>query len=363
MASCYGSISAPSVGAPRGLRYLPIRTKLPDGTQVEVDHFRTSEHAAGHRLLNGVIEEASDERCSGLSWPFEEAMDMDAFRAYFLSHAAFVVRAVPSSPPAETSPTAADVPSSGDGARVCTAGDSSRDTVGREGWGGDGAACREDGAPCSPGGVAGEATGPTGRSEVRSSEGLMSPPGELACSCSPERSVRSSGAATGCSPEDRAVAAAATTAVAVAATIGSDETRKAGSTAVEEEEDERDAGVKVWGAFYIKPNFPGRCSHVCNGGFITDPRRRQRGVAKLMGHAFLRFAKDLGYRASYFNLVFRSNEASLRLWRGLGFTELAVVPKAARLKGIDGLVDAIQFHYDLDNLRHEDLPQDLRESP
>ncbi|CAM9613324.1 unnamed protein product, partial [Ectocarpus sp. 12 AP-2014] len=97
-------------------------------------------------------------------------------------------------------------------------------------------------------------------------------------------------------------------------------------------DDERDAGVKVWGAFYIKPNFPGRCSHVCNGGFITDPRRRRRGVARLMGHAFLRFAKDLGYRASYFNLVFRSNEASLRLWRGLGFTELAVVPKAARLK-------------------------------
>lgn len=36
--------------------------------------------------------------------------------------------------------------------------------------------------------------------------------------------------------------------------------------------------------------------------------------------------------------VFRSNEASLGLWRSLGFTELAVVPKAGRLKGIDGLV-------------------------
>ena len=23
---------------------------------------------------------------------------------------------------------------------------------------------------------------------------------------------------------------------------------------------------KVLGAFYIKPNFPGRCSHICNGG-------------------------------------------------------------------------------------------------
>ena len=52
----------------------------------------------------------------------------------------------------------------------------------------------------------------------------------------------------------------------------------------------------VLGAFYVKPNFPGRCSHVCNGGFITDPRFRQRGVGRLMGVAFLALARDLGYR-------------------------------------------------------------------
>lgn len=71
----------------------------------------------------------------------------------------------------------------------------------------------------------------------------------------------------------------------------------------EEHEDVEEGRAAVWGAFYIKPNFPGRCSHVCNGGFITDPCRRRRGVARLMGHAFLRLAKDLGYKASYFNLV------------------------------------------------------------
>ncbi|CAM9814561.1 unnamed protein product [Laminaria digitata] len=72
---------------------------------------------------------------------------------------------------------------------------------------------------------------------------------------------------------------------------------------IEGETDAVTETVTVWGAFYIKPNFPGRCSHVCNGGFITDPRRRRRGVARLMGHAFLRLARDLGYKASYFNLV------------------------------------------------------------
>lgn len=87
---------------------------------------------------------------------------------------------------------------------------------------------------------------------------------------------------------------------AAGATGGETPTTVGAEAARNEEEHER---LEVWGAFYIKPNFPGRCSHVCNGGFITDPRRRRRGVARLMGHAFLRFARDLGYRASYFNLV------------------------------------------------------------
>ncbi len=93
---------------------------------------------------------------------------------------------------------------------------------------------------------------------------------------------------------------------AAAATGGGDggaSSAGAGAEMGKEGGEDDDDRVDVWGAFYIKPNFPGRCSHVCNGGFITDPRRRRRGVARLMGYAFLRLAKDLGYRASYFNLV------------------------------------------------------------
>lgn len=97
--------------------------------------------------------------------------------------------------------------------------------------------------------------------------------------------------------------AEATAAAAAAAAAAAETTDGEKNAASKSEEDEP---VDVWGAFYVKPNFPGRCSHVCNGGFITDPRRRRRGVARLMGHAFLRFARDLGYRASYFNLVRRT---------------------------------------------------------
>lgn len=31
---------------------------------------------------------------------------------------------------------------------------------------------------------------------------------------------------------------------------------------------------EVVGIFYIKPNYPGRASHICNGGFVTSPTCR-----------------------------------------------------------------------------------------
>lgn len=45
-------------------------------------------------------------------------------------------------------------------------------------------------------------------------------------------------------------------------------------------------GSDLLGCFYIKPNFPGRCSHVCNGGFITNPQHRGLGVGTFMGENF-----------------------------------------------------------------------------
>lgn len=104
----------------------------------------------------------------------------------------------------------------------------------------------------------------------------------------------------------------------------------------------------VIGAFYCKPNFPGRCSHYCNGGFITDPKYRKQGIATVMGIVFLRVAKDLGFRAVLFNLVFTSNEASVRLWEKLRFQRLARLPGVGCLR--KGNFDAVQYYYDLDNM-------------
>ena len=114
----------------------------------------------------------------------------------------------------------------------------------------------------------------------------------------------------------------------------------------------RDGNGEVLGTFYIRPNYPDRCAHFCNGGFITAPEHRGRGVATEMGKAFLRIAKDVGYRASYFNLVFVTNQASMRVWEKLGFQAIARVPGVADLKGVDGYTDAVQFYYDLTAFDH-----------
>lgn len=113
-------------------------------------------------------------------------------------------------------------------------------------------------------------------------------------------------------------------------------------------------GGEILGTFYIKPNYPGRCSHICNGGFITRKQFRRQGVGRLMASCFLKFARDLGYKGSYFNLVFETNQESISLWDGLGFQRVSTLPQCADLKGIDYLVDAYGYHYNLAS-----LPQDL----
>ena len=115
-----------------------------------------------------------------------------------------------------------------------------------------------------------------------------------------------------------------------------------------EEENSEVKEDQVLGCFYIKPNFPGNCSHICNGGFLTQVNFRRKGIARFMGISYLKLAKALGYRASMFNLVFVTNVASLNLWRSLGFKEIGIIPGAGHFPKIqEGYIDAIQFYYDL----------------
>jgi len=47
------------------------------------------------------------------------------------------------------------------------------------------------------------------------------------------------------------------------------------------------------GSFYIKPNYPGRSSHICTGGFLVTDASRNRGVGRLMGEIYLDWAPKL----------------------------------------------------------------------
>lgn len=102
------------------------------------------------------------------------------------------------------------------------------------------------------------------------------------------------------------------------------------------------------GSFYVKPNYPGRSSHVCNGGFLVTDAARGRGVGRLMGEVYLEWAPKLGYSYSVFNLVYETNVASLRIWDALGFKRIGRVKGCGNLKSYpDQLIDAIIFGREL----------------
>lgn len=48
-----------------------------------------------------------------------------------------------------------------------------------------------------------------------------------------------------------------------------------------------DFAKQCLGSYYIKPNYPGRSSHICNAGFLVCDASRARGVGRLLGESYL----------------------------------------------------------------------------
>jgi ribosomal protein S18 acetylase RimI-like enzyme len=107
-------------------------------------------------------------------------------------------------------------------------------------------------------------------------------------------------------------------------------------------------------SYYIKPNYPGRSSHLCNAGFVVPPSHRGMGLGGVAGRTFLHYGPLAGYRGSVFNLVYANNEASVRIWERLGFSRIGRIPQAGLLKSKDGkseeYVDAWIIHGDFATL-------------
>jgi ribosomal protein S18 acetylase RimI-like enzyme len=81
------------------------------------------------------------------------------------------------------------------------------------------------------------------------------------------------------------------------------------------------------GAYYVKPNFPGRAAHIANAGYLVVPAKRGHGLGEALVLDSFEVARENGFDALMFNLVFESNPAS-RLYERLGFEQIGRIPDA-----------------------------------
>jgi L-amino acid N-acyltransferase YncA len=107
-----------------------------------------------------------------------------------------------------------------------------------------------------------------------------------------------------------------------------------------------DDGGTLLGTFYIKPNQPTLGAHVANCGYMVASQARGRGVATAMCEHSQAEAVRLGYRAMQFNLVVEPNEASVYLWKKLGFSVVGRLPGAFNHPQL-GFVDAFIMYKEL----------------
>jgi ribosomal protein S18 acetylase RimI-like enzyme len=89
------------------------------------------------------------------------------------------------------------------------------------------------------------------------------------------------------------------------------------------------------GAYYLKPNQPGRAAHIANAGYVVDRAFRGRHIGRLLVEDSITRAPQFGFDAVQFNLVFESNPARA-LYEELGWREIGRVPKA--VDGEDAII-------------------------
>lgn len=91
---------------------------------------------------------------------------------------------------------------------------------------------------------------------------------------------------------------------------------------------ERD-GVVV-GGYSMRPNHPGRGSHVCNATYSVDAAYRGEGIGRRLGEHSIEHARELGFRAMQFNAVVETNLAAVALWQSLEFKIIGIIPGGYR---------------------------------
>lgn len=103
---------------------------------------------------------------------------------------------------------------------------------------------------------------------------------------------------------------------------------------------------QIDGTYIMKPNFPGRGSHVANCSYMVHPSEQGQGIGKGMCKHSLQEAKRLGFAAMQFNLVVSTNKAAVHLWEKLGFSIVGTIPGAFNHQEL-GYVDAYIMYQSL----------------
>lgn len=86
----------------------------------------------------------------------------------------------------------------------------------------------------------------------------------------------------------------------------------------------------IAGTFVIKSNQPGLGNHIANASYMTRKEARGRGIGTAMAEFSMAEARKLGYRGMQFNVVIKSNQRAIDLWKKLGFEVIGEIPDALR---------------------------------
>jgi GNAT superfamily N-acetyltransferase len=89
------------------------------------------------------------------------------------------------------------------------------------------------------------------------------------------------------------------------------------------------------GSYYVTANYGGLAGHIANAGYMVHPDRRGRGLGRTLVEHSIADARQLGFDALMFNMVFESNPAR-HLYERLGFVAVGRVPEA--VAGEDAIV-------------------------
>lgn len=100
---------------------------------------------------------------------------------------------------------------------------------------------------------------------------------------------------------------------------------------------------RVVGGYVLRPNQPGRGSHVCNATYVVDASVRGQKLGRRLGEHSLATAKEIGFTAMQFNAVVSTNGAAVNLWTSLGFQTVGTVPDGFRRA--DGSCVALYIMY------------------